>query len=118
MYATLPAPCNGAEISEILPLAAVLRINDTHNLLHRVKERELGGLSNADHLSLPATALKPLPPIRGWLLWKLPQPHSGKDKDGVRECGLTEASERQDKNKRYNPAVYISDNDPSAYFSN
>lgn len=35
--------------------------------------------------------LQPLPPIPGQLLWKLHQPCSNKDKDGVRECGKMEA---------------------------
>lgn len=35
--------------------------------------------------------LQPLPPIPGQLLWKLHQPRSNKDKDGVRECGKMEA---------------------------
>lgn len=74
----LPMPYKGSvQITEIMPLAAVFLISYTHTLYHREREggregereKGLGGLSNADHLSLslPASAPKPLPP-NSWVV--------------------------------------------------
>lgn len=53
----------------------------------------------------------PQPPILGWLLWKLPQPNSSKDKDGVRECKIMEAS-ATDRKKQKNQWFIIDTQSP------
>lgn len=71
---TVPMPYKSSvQITEIMPLAVVFLINYTHSLPQRKRRREgeqqkgLGGLSNADHLSLPAPSSKP-PTPNSWVV--------------------------------------------------
>lgn len=47
--------------------------------------KTLGGLSNADHLSLPATASKPLPPISWAVAMETTSANCWGGRDGLRE---------------------------------
>lgn len=62
---------------------------------HKQKEegggKRLRGAYRMQTIFLFLCHFQPLPPIPGQLLWKLHQPCSNKDKDGVRECGKMEA---------------------------